>query len=335
MNACLSYKNSLKLRVKSRLSIDITTKSLLNKLSSASGEDVVILGEASNVVLPEVLYKTVAWIKLKGIEVVGECEHFVDVSVAAGESWHAFVQHALKQRWYGVENLALIPGTVGAAPVQNIGAYGVSLADRLVSCEVWDRDTRTAAVMTKDMMQLGYRTSIFKTPGYAKKVIISVRLRLLKKPVLEVSYPRLSAYLSQRFADDYTAHDVFDAVCAIRRSRLPDTNTVGTVGSFFINPVLTQSQWTQVARVCKGVDRWYYKDGRVKLFAGNLLKRSGWAGWQEGGLRLCSENPIVLINTTPTRAVQKDVAVLVEKVQASVMRVFQVPLEIEPRWIDS
>lgn len=294
----------------------------------------LILGYGSNVVLPARYPGGVVLNRVSGIEVLSETDEHVLVSVGAGEVWHDFVVYALRQDWYGLENLALIPGSVGAVPVQNVGAYGVEVSDFIEFCDVYCRKSKSLLRLSAAQCDFGYRSSAFKRQNKHQFVILHVGFRLLKVPKMCLTYPRLRLYLQDRgWEQDCTPRHVFDAVVAIRESRLPCVQRVGTVGSFFMNPVISKQQYAALAqRLPFALDVYALPDGKVKLFAGNLLRLSGWLGMRVGGFFLDATNPIVLCHdgggefAVLTR--------LVADIQCSVRRIFGVELVVEPECVD-
>ena len=210
---------------------------------------VMLLGEASNALLPETFEGHVLWMRLKGMKIFQETVDAIDVEVGAGENWHHFVKYALSKGWYGLENLALIPGTVGASPVQNIGAYGVSVADHLLYCKVWMPSTGRMAVLGPEDMQFGYRDSVFKQKGIDAGIIVACGFRLSKTPCVHLEYESLQRYFKDHPCfDRIHPQDAFDAVVAIRRSKLPDVAKQASVGSFFLNPIVDQRTWNAFSK---------------------------------------------------------------------------------------
>ena len=197
----------------------------------------------SNLVLAADVSGLVLHINLKGVSTSTMLDNTVDISVAAGENWHDFVTLCLNNGWHGLENLALIPGNMGAAPIQNIGAYGVELSHFLQSVDVVNVETGQPEVLTDEDCDFGYRTSVFKQSALDKYVITGVNLRLSTQPVTHVSYPALADLLQ---GVEPTPKIVFDTVCQLRRSKLPDPKEIPNVGSFFKNPIVSKQQADQL-----------------------------------------------------------------------------------------
>ncbi len=288
-------------------------------------ESLLVLGGGSNVVLPSAIGGLVAHVALRGVRLVGEDEESRIVEAAAGESWHDFVTQCVARGWDGLENLALIPGTVGAAPVQNIGAYGVELCDRFAGLTAYDLHSRRWVDMEAAECAFAYRDSIFKhEPG--RWVITAVRMRLPKRwqPVLE--YPDLRRYPGLAAAP--TARDIFGAVCEIRRSKLPDPATLGNAGSFFKNPVVPANRYEALQARFPGLVGYPHGGDAYKLAAGWLIDRCGWKGRRMGPVGVHERQALVLVNYGGASA--DDVLTLAAAVRSDVGERYGVELEIEP-----
>lgn len=290
---------------------------------------VVPLGEGSNVVIAGDLEALVLRLDTRGIEVLEDDGDSVLLRVAAGENWHGLVQWSLEQGYFGLENLALIPGTVGAAPIQNIGAYGVELAPFVhrVSCvTIAGGETRIVAGAA---CQFGYRDSIFKHSLQDQLVITAVDLRLPRRPRVQASYPALARQLEQRGCSEPTPRAVFDAVVDIRRSKLPDPARVHNAGSFFKNPVVPAQAAQELARRFPGLPQYPQADGSSKLPAAWLIDFCGWKGHRDRGLGVHPEHALVLVNYGNDNGA--DLLSLAAAIADSVLDAFDIALEIEPR----
>lgn len=295
------------------------------------GGPFLVVGHGSNLIFTKHFSGSVWLNRIMGLRCVYEDDREVVIEVGSGVSWHHLVVTCLNRGWYGLENLISIPGTVGAAPVQNIGAYGVELADVFESCRAYSFQEKDFLSYSKQDCAFGYRTSFFKRQSQQGKqaIITSVRLRLSKLPRdLQVGYPRLSQYLAEHHAqENITPVVVARAVRAIRLARLPNPQQVGTVGSFFINPVVTNScQKLLASRFA--LDSVVLQGGGVKLFAGNILRICGFAGYRQGGLCMTPINPMVIVNDA--QASYDDLARLLQAVRTSVQEKMGLSLEIEP-----
>lgn len=305
-----------------------------------------ILGGGSNVVMEPCPQHRVLRVALRGVGLWRETATHWIVEAAAGESWHGFVSYCLAQGWAGLENLALIPGTVGAAPVQNIGAYGVELAERLHSVVAWDLRAGCACELSASDCGFAYRDSLFKQAGPGGWLITRVRVALPKRwsprlgypdlrrhPLLQVGDPaQAQAVVSSAHEDDckkdLTPQRVFDAVCDIRRHKLPDPVVLGNAGSFFKNPMVPAAQAQRLQVRFPGLRMYPQPDGFVKLAAGWLIEQAGWKGRCLGPVGMHDRQSLVLVNHGGATA--DDVHALASAVQADVRQRFGVALEQEP-----
>ncbi|HSC68435.1 MAG TPA: UDP-N-acetylmuramate dehydrogenase [Cellvibrio sp.] len=289
----------------------------------------MFLGGGSNIVLRDNFPGLVIHIKNQGKEVVGENEEFIWLKVAAGENWHQLVEYSLDNALYGLENLSLIPGSVGAAPIQNIGAYGVEIKDVVAELTALNIGSGLLVTFANESCQFGYRDSIFKQSLLDQYVITSVTLRLRKQPQLNLSYPALRAELQNTGDGDITPRQVSRAVVSIRQSKLPDPAKVPNVGSFFKNPVISALEFATLKELHPGVVHYPAENGQVKLAAAWLIDQAGWRGKEVNGALVHPQQALVLTN--PQAGSGASVLVLAERIKASVWKYFGVMLEMEPR----
>ncbi|OYY74560.1 MAG: UDP-N-acetylenolpyruvoylglucosamine reductase [Gammaproteobacteria bacterium 28-57-27] len=286
----------------------------------------LILGGGSNVLLRDDFPGVVLHVALKGIELLGESDTQRFLAVAAGENWHDLVRHTVEQGWAGLENLSLIPGTVGAAPVQNIGAYGVELAERCAAVDVVDMTTGEAGVMTAEDCRFAYRDSRFKQePG--RYLITSVLLKLPKTFVPKLDYPGVREALGNAAL---TPHAVSDAICSVRRGKLPglEADQPGSVGSFFQNPIISSEQAAILREQWPMMPMWEVADGQVKLSAAWLIEQCGWKGQRQGDAGVYDKHALVLVNHGVASGAE--LWALAEQVMQSVQARFGVSLRPEP-----
>ncbi len=288
----------------------------------------LLIGQGSNVLFKQDYPGLVIELQLLGREVVADNTEWVDVRVAAGEPWHGFVQYALKQHWYGLENLSLIPGTVGAAPVQNIGAYGVELKDFFVELEALEVASGVVQRFSAADCAFGYRQSFFKQAGKDRFVIVAVTLRLRKQQRLVLDYPGLRAALAGVAPDQLTAQQVSAAVCQLRRSKLPDPGQLGNAGSFFWNPHVSANEFAALRQRFPALPG--FPDGAgFKIPAAWLIEQAGWKGFREGDVGVHRDHALVLVNYGAATGAQ--LVALAERIQASVVERFAIPLWPEVR----
>ncbi|MCE2657885.1 MAG: UDP-N-acetylmuramate dehydrogenase [Rubrivivax sp.] len=288
----------------------------------------LVLGGGSNLVFTQDVEDLVIKVEVPGLRVLREDERGWVIEAGAGESWHGLVAWSLQQGIPGLENLALIPGTVGATPVQNIGAYGVELKDRFESLDVVDLVTGRTVTLDAVACAFGYRDSVFKRHLLGKAVITRVRLRCPKpwQPVL--GYLDLERKMAEHQNPTPDAQTVFDWVCAIRRAKLPDPAVIGNAGSFFKNPVVSMEQCRDIIGRDPEVVHYPLPDGSVKLAAGWLIDACGWKGKSIGGAGVYEKQALVLVNRGG--ATGGEVVTLAKAIEESVYGRFGIRLEAEP-----
>ena len=269
---------------------------LLEVLENHSYEDINILGGGSNILLTKDLEGLTLKNEIQGIRVISEINNEVLVSVGGGENWHQFVLWTIKNGFGGVENLSLIPGTVGAAPIQNIGAYGVELKDVFVKLEAIDLRTKAPLVFENKDCEFGYRDSIFKRALKGKLFITKVYLKLTKKHNVNIGYGAIRDVLSQWKIKTPTVRDVSKAVIHIRESKLPNPADIGNSGSFFKNPVIEKAQFEKLKSSFPNIVFYSLPNGRVKVPAGWLIEQAGWKGIRRGDAGCHEKQALVLVN---------------------------------------
>lgn len=301
-----------------------------------------VLGGGSNIVLTGDVRPVVLKVEIKGRRLVEETPRAWIVEAGGGENWHEFVGWTLAQGWPGLENMALIPGTVGAAPVQNIGAYGVELQDRFESLDAIDLQTGQAITLDAAQCGFGYRDSVFKhvAPadaaggfGLAGRALITrVRLRLPKPWKPELGYLDLQRKVAETGITEPTARQIHDWVCEVRRAKLPDPAVIGNAGSFFKNPTVTPEQCADIIARDPGIVHYHLADGTVKLAAGWLIDACGWKGKSIGQAGVYEKQALVLVNRGGGEhgATGGEVMTLAKAIQTSVYERFGILLEPEP-----
>ncbi|WP_133647615.1 UDP-N-acetylmuramate dehydrogenase [Paraburkholderia flava] len=298
----------------------------------AAGLRRLVLGGGSNVVLTRDFDGLVLLVDLKGRRVVREDSDAWYVEAAAGENWHGFVAWTLEQGLPGLENLALIPGTVGAAPIQNIGAYGLEMAERFASLRAVEFATGDVIEMDAAACRFGYRDSFFKREGRDRFAITSVTFRLPKVWTPRAGYADIAQALATRSGADAAttvdARAIFDAVVAVRSAKLPDPSVLGNAGSFFKNPVIDAAQFAVLKAREPELVSYPQPDGSVKLAAGWMIDRCGWKGRSMGAAAVHDRQALVLVNRGG--ATGADVLALADVIRDDVQRRFGVALEAEP-----
>jgi UDP-N-acetylmuramate dehydrogenase len=256
----------------------------------------LVLGGGSNVLFTRDWPGVVLLNEIAGLELLLETEEAVIVRAGAGMVWHDFVSYCVDQGWGGLENLSLIPGRVGAAPMQNIGAYGVEIKDPFHHLEALRISDGAVVRFDTTACHFGYRESFFKREGKGQYIILSVAFQLAKHPQLHTHYGSIKAELDKRGINAPTIRDVSDAVIAIRRSKLPDPQVLGNAGSFFKNPVVPAEVAERIRAVHADLSAYPAGDGHVKLAAGWLIEKAGWKGFREANLGVHKDQALVLVN---------------------------------------
>ena len=287
-----------------------------------------VLGGGSNLILAGDFDGLVLHVRIPGRERVAEDADAWFVRAGAGENWHDFVSWTLDRGWPGLENLALIPGTVGAAPVQNIGAYGLEMAERFHCLEAVDLATGETVVLDRAACRFGYRDSVFKREAAGRYLITAVTFRLPKRWQPVTGYADVARELDAGGIAKPTARDIADAVIAIRSRKLPDPAQIGNAGSFFKNPRVDAATFQRLIARHPDLPHYPQPDGTVKLAAGWLIERCGWKGKNLGLVGVYERQALVLVNRGGARG--EDVLRLARAIQASVRAMFGVDLEPEP-----
>ncbi|HEX7987312.1 MAG TPA: UDP-N-acetylmuramate dehydrogenase [Duganella sp.] len=309
------------------------TEQLLGVLADPAwaGLPRLVLGGGSNLLLTGDFPGLVLHIALAGRQVVGGDEHSHLVRAAAGENWHGFVQWTLEQGMGGLENLALIPGTVGAAPIQNIGAYGLETKDVFHSVTVFDPRDGTVYAMDAGACRFGYRDSVFKREAGRHLIILDVTFALPKQWRPNLRYAELAQAVAEQGIAAPSARQVADTVVAIRRRKLPDPAVIGNAGSFFKNPVVTGAQCAALLERFPALVHHLQPDGTEKLAAGWLIDQCGWKGKSLGAAGVYPKQALVLVNNGG--ATGADVVALARAIQADVLARYGVELEPEPVFV--
>lgn len=290
-----------------------------------------ILGGGSNLVLTGDFDGLVLHMAIPGKRLLREDGEAWYVEAGAGENWHDFVQWTLAQGWPGLENLSLIPGTVGAAPIQNIGAYGLEVGECFHSLTAWDFEKQAFTELSHSECRFDYRDSLFKQQGWhlsGRMAITSVVFRLPKRWQANIRYTDLAQELASREINAPTAQDVAHAIIAVRCRKLPDPARIPNTGSFFHNPVVTSEEAERLAGDFPNLPRYPQPDGRVKLAAGWLIEQAGWKGKSLGPVGMYEKQALVLVNHGG--ATGDDVKRTMAAVQADVRARFAVDLRPEP-----
>ena len=253
------------------------------------------------------------------------------VRAQAGEDWPEFVRFCVSKGWHGVENLAYIPGKIGAAPIQNIGAYGMELKDSFLQCEAMDLSTGKSKVFTKEDCHFGYRESIFKHELKGQYVITSVDFLLKKNAPLHLEYGNIRSYLEQNGIENPSLQQLHDAICAIRDAKLPDVKQIGSAGSFFKNPVISIEQFEDLQQQYPNIPHYPDTEGMVKVPAGWLIEQAGWKGWRDEHVGVYDKQALVLVHYGGGTGL--DIVELAHKIQDSVEKKFGIRISPEVNFV--
>lgn len=304
---------------------------LAEALDFAGSRDLplLLLGGGSNIVLTSDWPGLALHVCIPGRETFAQETDSVDLRIGAGENWHQLVLHSLAEKLCGLENLSLIPGNVGAAPIQNIGAYGVELQSCFLRLEAIDLRDGSAVELDHHACGFGYRDSLFKREGRDRYLITRVWLRLAREPQLRLDYGDILAELDRMNIDDPGPSDVSRAVIQLRSAKLPDPSEIGNAGSFFKNPVVSAECFESILATDPDAIGYPQESGSVKLAAGWLIQQCGWKGYADGPAGVHSRQALVLVNRGG--ATGSDILDLAGRIQRSVRDRFGVNLEIEPR----
>ncbi len=322
-----TFHINVKARLLARLQHETDVSSLLQSAEFKNSGRRLWLGGGSNVLFTGDFDGLVVKNELKGRSIVEETDQHVILKVGSGEDWHETVRFAIENNWSGIENLSLIPGTIGAAPMQNIGAYGVELKDVFHELEAVNLTTGKNQTFKNQDCEFGYRTSIFKTKLKDNMFIESVSLKLSKVPHFNLSYRPLHDFFKDTDIANITLKDVSDAVIQIRESKLPDPKDIGNGGSFFKNPTLGQMPGKMFLEKYPEAPYYQNEDGSFKIPAAYLIQECDWKGKRVGDAGVHHLQPLVLVNHG--NASGTDILNLAKSIQKSVFEKFHIKLEPE------
>ena len=296
-------------------------------------KDFFLISGGSNMLLTKNIENLVLHIDIKGISIDKEDDDFVYITVNAGENWHEFVLWCISQNFGGIENLSLIPGNVGTSPIQNIGAYGVEVKDTISKVEALEIETGKLHTFSNAECNFGYRNSVFKNELKGKFVLTSVSFKLTKKNhKLNTSYGAIETELQHNNISNPTIKDVSDAVIAIRKSKLPDPKEIGNSGSFFKNPIISKNEFDKLKAKFPNIPSYMISENEVKVPAGWLIEQAGFKGKRFGETGVHEKQALVLVNHG--NATGKEIYELAKKIQETVLKMFNINLEIEVNIIE-
>ncbi|WP_372753956.1 UDP-N-acetylmuramate dehydrogenase [Mariniflexile sp.] len=305
-----------------------TIEELKNVLELKNYTNKLLLGGGSNMLLTKDYDGLVIHVNLKGIEIVKEDDDFVYVKAAAGEVWHELVIWCINNDFGGIENLSLIPGNVGTAPIQNIGAYGVELKDIFESCEAMSIDNASIKTFYKEECLFDYRNSVFKQEAKGQFIITTVTLKLTKRNhQLHINYGTIASQLEIMQIENPTIQDISKAVIYIRESKLPNPKEIGNSGSFFKNPIISKNHHNKLLQNFEDIPSYTISDTEVKIPAGWLIEKAGFKGKRFGDYGVHKNQALVLVNYGNAKG--SDILKLSELIQKTIERLFEISIEAE------
>lgn len=326
-NVDLQPYNTLNVSVKTRYFAAVDTEEELRQIlmhPGSSGLRILILGGGSNMLFVDDFDGLVIKVDIAGREIIQEDEEHVWLKIGGGENWHETVRYCIEKGWGGIENLSLIPGTVGGAPIQNIGAYGAELKEVFEYLEGMDIEGRQIRKYSRENCEFGYRDSIFKGELSGIVIVTRVVLKLSKNPELNTSYGSIQDELGNRDIDNPTIKDISDIIIDIRNSKLPDPQSLGNAGSFFKNPVVDQEVFEDIKQECAEVPGYPMEDSKIKIPAAWLIEEAGWKGKVIGNTGTYEQQALVIVNHGG--ATGKEIWDLAQQIQDAVEREFGIEL---------
>ncbi|MGF1557012.1 UDP-N-acetylmuramate dehydrogenase [Paucihalobacter sp.] len=328
-NFSLKNHNTFGIDVKAKAFVSVESlEDLKAALNTSSYENKFILGGGSNMLLTKNVDALVIHINLKGKEVVNQTKDEVHVKAYAGENWHEFVVWCIEQNFGGIENLSLIPGSVGATPIQNIGAYGVEIKDVFISCDALNVKTGNIKTFFNEECQFGYRESVFKQDLKNLYIILSVTFKLtFKNHHIKTNYGAITTELERFNIENPTIKDVSKAVIAIRESKLPNPKEIGNSGSFFKNPIIKKSHYLKLLENFPEIPHYAVSESEVKVPAGWLIEHAGFKGKTFKNYGVHNKQALVLVNYGDASG--NDILNLANLIQHTINRLFGIQIEME------
>lgn len=337
----MQIKENLSLKPFNTFSIDVsaryfvvcsTAQEIMNTLQNHEFQElpILILGGGSNILFTGNFDGVVLKPDLQGIAVISETDTTITIEAQAGTVWDEFVNYCVQNNWGGIENLALIPGCVGASPIQNIGAYGVEVKDTFYSLKALELTTCEIKEFLHADCQFGYRDSIFKQAAKNKYIILSVQFVLNKTPKINIKYGAIQQELDAMQVEVPTIQDVYKAICAIRQSKLPDPKEIGNAGSFFKNPYISTELYLTLKQKHPSIIA-YFEQDKWKIAAGWLIEQCGWKGYKNEDVGVHAKQALVLVNYGAAKGA--DIISLAKQIQTSVFDTFGIEIHPEVNFI--
>lgn len=330
-NTSLQPFNSFGIDVKARYFARFSTiedfEEIRKEISFTNHLSKLILGGGSNILFTKDYDGLVLKNELKGVVLIKEDKEYYYVKVAAGENWHQFTQYCIQHNFAGVENLSLIPGNVGATPIQNIGAYGVEIKDVFYALEALHLAENKIHAFSLNDCDFGYRDSIFKSKYKGQYLILNITLKLNKKPSYHTQYGAIEQELEKMGSPELSIKKISEAVIRIRSSKLPDPAKIGNAGSFFKNPVIPSTQFNELKKAFPDITGFQVNNLQTKIAAGWLIEKCGWKGYRKNEVGCYEKQALVLVNYGSAKG--SDVYHLSEEIITSIVEKFNIILERE------
>lgn len=327
-NISIKKYNSFGIEVTARYFASFSSREELTaSLTEPPSRNLLILGGGSNILFTKNFDGLILKNEIKGIEVIHEDEVFFYVKAGAGENWHKFVQYSIAGNYAGVENLSLIPGNVGASPMQNIGAYGVEIKDVFYELEAYHLKEHTIQTFGLTDCEFGYRESIFKNKYANQFTIMNVTFRLRKQPIFHTNYGAIEQELEQMQVKELSIKAISDAIIHIRTRKLPDPALTGNAGSFFKNPLITVTQYEELKKSFPDIPGYPVLENKIKTAAGWLIEKCGWKGYRKADAGCYNRQALVLVNYG--NASGQEILDLSDSIIKSVNEKFHILLERE------
>jgi UDP-N-acetylmuramate dehydrogenase len=333
-NVQLKPFNTFGIEAKAKFFAEISSVEELQEILQGTDYQSVerlVLGGGSNLLLTKDFDGLVIKMAIKGFEVVKENDENIWIKSGAGVVWHDLVMHCVNQNYAGMENLSLIPGTVGAAPMQNIGAYGIEIKEVFEELEALEIATGQTKIFDKQTCNFGYRESIFKHEAKGKFIILNVTFKLNKKPSFHIEYGAIKDTLSEMQVNDLTIKAISDAVIHIRQSKLPNPAEIGNAGSFFKNPEISKEQFEALKAQFPSIPSYPVNENTIKVPAGWLIEQAGWKGQRFGNVGVHAKQALVLVNYGGGKG--DEIKDLSKKIQASIDEKFGIRLSAEVNFV--
>lgn len=326
-NKSIDELNTFGIKCKAKYFIEIKSiddLQILHKEKLFINQKILVLGGGSNILLTDDYEGLIIKNNIKGVDIVFQDNEHVDLKIGAGENWHELVMRCVEQNWGGIENLSLIPGNSGTAPMQNIGAYGVEIKETFISLNAFEISSGKLVHFNNQECKFGYRESIFKNEKKNQYIILNINLRLNKNPKVNVNYGDIREILDKNKIESPTIKDVSNAIISIRQRKLPDPKKIGNSGSFFKNPIIANEKLEAIKINYPEIVYYKISEKEVKIAAGWLIDRAGWKGKTFGNYGVHKDQALVLVNYGGASG--RDILELSQKIIQDIREKFNIEL---------